>query len=166
MRIRGAWRDPWVWGQFALFALVVAGLPLLGERVPEGAVLEWLFHAGGPRWPAVLPAGAGILAALLGVRALGRNLTPATTPIRDGTLVETGIYRRIRHPIYTGVILGLWGIAWGANGWRIGLLVLALSYLYFDRKAAVEEVKLALRYPGYPAYQRRVPKLLPWRMPL
>ena len=33
---------------------------------------------------------AGILVALLGVRALGRNLTPATDPVRDGTLVETG----------------------------------------------------------------------------
>lgn len=166
MKLNGAFRDPWVWAQFVLFGAVVVGLPMLGRGAPNGGALDWLRWSAGSRWPAAVPVAAGILFAIAGVRALGRNLTPATTPVRDGTLVMAGIYRWVRHPIYTGVIFGLWGIAWAANGWRAGLATLAVAYLFFDRKSAVEEAKLVRVFPEYPAYRHRVPKLLPWRGPL
>lgn len=166
MRLTRAFRDPWVWGQMLLFLAVGAGMPLLGRRVPPAGLPGWLFRPEGPPWVPAPLLLAGGLVALAAARTLGRNLTPATTPVRDGTLVVTGIYRWVRHPIYTGVILGLWGIGWLATNWRAGLLALAVSYTYFDRKAAVEEARLTERYPEYPAYRARVPKLLPWRKPL
>jgi Phospholipid methyltransferase len=56
----------------------------------------------------VLLAG-GIVVAVAGYRALGSSHSPWTTPIDDGRLVKTGIYARIRHPIYTGWCLGALG---------------------------------------------------------
>jgi protein-S-isoprenylcysteine O-methyltransferase Ste14 len=166
VRLDGAFRDPWVWGQFTLAALLCGGLPWLAGQTPPGGPAGWLLHPGGPRWPGLFPLAAGLGFAAAGAAALGRNLTPATTPVADGAMIEAGAYRWVRHPIYTGVILALAGVCWLLTGWTAGLLALVVAWGYFDRKAAAEERKLVVRYPGYDAYRRRVPKLLPYRIPL
>lgn len=155
-------RDPWVWGQVLLFLLVLVGVPLLVRSVEAGGVLGWLARPdGGSRWLAGVPLGVGLVIALLGAWNLGPNLTPATTPRERGQLVRGGLYARMRHPIYAGVILILWGLAWWLGNWRFGLVSLVVGYFYFDRKASVEERKLRERFPDYAAYQARVPKLIP-----
>jgi protein-S-isoprenylcysteine O-methyltransferase Ste14 len=155
-------RDLWVWGQFTLIALVLFGVPWLATNAAHSGALSWLTTRD-PTWrfAGVAPLLLGGLVMLLSALNLGRNLTPATTPISDGEMVERGLYAHVRHPMYAGLILLLWGLAWIGSNWRMGLLVAVISLGYFDRKAATEEGKLVLRYPGYPAYMRRVPKLIP-----
>lgn len=150
MELRQAVRDPWVWGQMMLIGAIGAGVPLLvGSRPgPHRAVGLVLLIAGA----AVVGAAA---------RALGRSLTPSVVPVQGGELVERGLYRVVRHPIYLGVILALagWGLVWGT--WWSGLVSGAAALVWFDRKATAEERLLLQRFPGYAAYRRRVPKLLP-----
>lgn len=140
----------WVAGQFALLAAIL----LAPRRL-----------AGLPEWPEPLRSPLGIAGVLLGLagggvavagaRALGRNLTPFPRPIADGELVETGIYGVVRHPIYTGILLG-------ALGWSLlrastpSLLLSVLLGLFFDQKARREEEWLRAQYPGYEAYAERV----------
>ncbi len=148
---RGAGRgEAWLAGQVVLFAAIA----LAPRRIP-----------GLPEWPAALrlpsqAAGmllgaAGALLALVGARALGPSLTIFPRPRDDGTLVQDGIYGVVRHPIYTGVLLG-------ALGWsllRTSLPALALTgalALFFDRKARREEIWLEQKYPEYGAYRARV----------
>ena len=73
---------------------------------------------------AVLFVGGGILL-LLGVLHLGTNLTAFPKP-KEGAhaLVTTGVYSIVRHPIYTGFMLGAlgWSLWWGT------LLGIALDY--------------------------------------
>lgn len=155
-------RDPWVWGQFALALAVVVGLPLAAGRTTPGTLAGRLLGPGGgwqPMGLVVMLGGVAVAAA--GVRTMGRNLTPATRPRRDATLVTHGIYARVRHPIYLGVVLAMWGYAWAVTSALMGLLVAGVALGYFDRKAAVEERHLAARFPDYPAYRNRVPRLLP-----
>jgi protein-S-isoprenylcysteine O-methyltransferase Ste14 len=161
--MRASLRDPWVWGQLLLFLLVLAGVPLLVKWADADGRLGWLAgRDGGSRWFALVPLVVGLAVALLGAWNLGANLTPATTPRKRGQLVRAGLYARVRHPIYAGLILTLWALAWWLGNWRLGLVSLLVSYAYFDRKAAAEERRLRERFPGYAEYQARVPKLFPW----
>jgi protein-S-isoprenylcysteine O-methyltransferase Ste14 len=151
-------RDPLVWGQLILFLLVTLGLPLSARHAPPGSLL---LPVGSWRYLGLAPLMAGLALVAAGARAMGKNLTPATTPRAEAELVTGGIYRHVQHPIYLGVILFLWGLGWLQSTWLTGLLVAGISLAYFDRKAAVEERNLAARFPEYPAYRDRVPRLLP-----
>jgi protein-S-isoprenylcysteine O-methyltransferase Ste14 len=89
-----------------------------------------------------------------------RAFTAVPRPRDEGTLVETGAYRWVRHPIYTGLILGALGLAiitpWAGTFIAVGLLALVL-----DLKRRREEVWLVERYPGYAAYRTRTKALIP-----
>jgi len=163
MDLGKAMRDPWVWGQVVLIACVGAGIPLAIRYADPAGVLGRLVAPaiGSWRLPALLVVAAGVLVCLWGIRSLGPNLTPGTEPVTGGAFVRTGAYARVRHPIYFGIILLLWGVAWGLSNPGTGLLVFAVSFLYFDRKATVEERWMTRRFADYTAYRERVPKLLP-----
>ena len=108
----------------------------------------------------ILVAAAGVALAVAGFRALGRALTPFPRPLDDATLREDGIYGRVRHPIYGGIVIASlgWTLAWQSLA---GALATAALLAFFDRKAAFEERLLRERFPGYADYARRVRKLLP-----
>jgi protein-S-isoprenylcysteine O-methyltransferase Ste14 len=60
---------------------------------------------------------AGSVLAATGALNLGKNLSPLPQPKEDATLVVTGAYRLVRHPIYSGITLmafgwGLWLHSW------------------------------------------------------
>lgn len=155
MSRRTAVRDPWVWGQALLGALVLFGVPFAARRwgvLDAGGVTRWLGLV-------VIGIGGAVLAA--GALTLGPNLTPATEPLPDGRLVTRGIYRMVRHPIYLGVSLALGGYGLLRGGWWAGILVLIVSVAYFERKARVEERFLVHRMAGYEEYRWRVPRILP-----
>jgi protein-S-isoprenylcysteine O-methyltransferase Ste14 len=128
-------------------------------------------HPALPAWPAPF-ARAGTIAGfalmfaggslfLAGILRLGRNLTPLPVPRRDATLVETGPYRLVRHPIYAGGILLTYGWALAVHGW-LTLVYATVLLIFFDFKSTREERWLTARFPAYPDYQRRVSKLVPF----
>jgi protein-S-isoprenylcysteine O-methyltransferase Ste14 len=153
-------------------------LPDLGPRgegwVALQAVLLVLLAAAalaGPAWgdpwltigrlAGALLVGAGLAAVVLGLLGLRENLTAVPRPVKDGRLVETGIYGLVRHPIYGGVILAAVGLALLAAS-PAALLVAAGLGVFFDLKARREEAWLAASYPAYAGYRRRVRKLIPF----
>ena len=106
-------------------------------------------------------AAAGLVLLRRGVADLGGNLTPNPRPRDDGELVETGIYARVRHPIYGGLIL--LAVGWGLITASPPSLVLAAALaVFFVLKARREEAWLVVRYPGYQAYRARTRRLIPW----
>lgn len=108
---------------------------------------------------ALVTAASGALI-IWGFVSLGDALTPFPRPLDGAVLHRQGAFRLMRHPIYTGVILA--GLGW--SGWWLsgtGLLpVLALA-IFFDRKAAYEEIWLRKKYRDYGDYARRVKKFIP-----
>ena len=155
---------PWWQGRHGEWYVVVQFI-LLGLVL----VAPWL--AAGPAWPApwswlawavgglLMLAGLGLAGA--GVLGLGRNLSPLPEPTADAALVETGIYGRVRHPIYSGMIAGCFGWALVNNSGLTLLLAVAI-FVFFDVKARREERALAERFPGYRAYQQRVRRFIPF----
>jgi protein-S-isoprenylcysteine O-methyltransferase Ste14 len=101
----------------------------------------------------------GALQIRRGARDLGTNLTPLPRPVGDATLVDTGIYGRVRHPIYGGLILA--GFGWTLLGASAaGLVVAALLVPLFWLKSTVEERWLEERFPSYPDYRRRTRRFI------
>jgi len=100
---RGEW---YVVTQLALIAVV-----FLGPRSLPGL----------PPWPAAFArvsvflgvalalAGAGLL--LAGLIRLGANLTPLPFPKTQGSLIQTGPYALVRHPMYGGGVVLAFGWA-------------------------------------------------------
>jgi protein-S-isoprenylcysteine O-methyltransferase Ste14 len=146
---RGSRGEGWVVAQALLLAAVfVAGLvgppwwdPLAWPALPVGSLLLAL----------------GVLLALSGIRGLGRSLTPLPKPRAEGRLVETGIYGRVRHPIYGGLVVAALG--WALLTASVVALVLTAVLLgFFVLKARFEEAWLSERFPDYEEYRRRTPR--------
>lgn len=160
MDLAKAARDPWVWGQFALFLLIGLLAPLLPRHVNLGAA-DSLLNRIDPdriRWVGAVVMAAGGAIAAWGVGSLGRNLTPGTEPLPGADLVTTGAYAHVRHPIYTGVVLLLAGYTLAWSNWTLGLVMGFIALQYLQAKASAEEDWLQERFPGYKTYMRQVPR--------
>jgi protein-S-isoprenylcysteine O-methyltransferase Ste14 len=143
---------------------VVVQLPLLllGYLIPgwfghaiTGSLASVLIYAG------LMLMVAGALLTSTGVVSLGRWLTPFPQPLPESQLRTTGAYALVRHPLYSGILFM-------ACGWSLysasvaGLAFDVVLFVFFDRKAAREEIWLAGKFSGYAAYRKRVKKLVPW----
>lgn len=141
----------WVVGQFALL-IAVAVLGFVGSRKPRDAVVF-------PCSLVFLTASAAC--AIAGLTALGRNLTPFPKPSAKSQLVQHGIYRLVRHPLYLSIMCGAIGWSLIRQSWPALAVSLVLT-LYLDAKARREERWLREQFPDYADYQRRVSRFVPW----
>jgi protein-S-isoprenylcysteine O-methyltransferase Ste14 len=69
---------------------------------------------------------------------IGRNWSGTVTLKQGHELIRSGPYRWVRHPIYTGLLLGFLGSAIALGEWR-GLLALLIVFVALWRKLRLEE---------------------------
>jgi protein-S-isoprenylcysteine O-methyltransferase Ste14 len=156
----------------------MSGLPALGRRGEGWFAIQVVLlvaataaGAAGPAWqepwrPLTTVAGTGLILvglalAVRGILDLGAALSPLPRPVAEATLVETGVFRHARHPIYGGLIIGAFG--WGlATASPAALGMAAVIALFFRLKSMREEVWLEERFPGYATYRRRTRRFIPW----
>jgi len=92
---------------------------------------------------------------------LGRNWGGPMTRKDDPELVTSGPYHFVRHPIYSGILLGGLGTAL-ALSW-VWLVAVGLVAVYFLYSARVEERYMTEQFPDdYPAYKRSTKMLVPF----
>ncbi len=141
--------------QFALFGVIWLAPGSLGLQWSDGALRFGRIFGG-------ICLLYGLVMLAVAMVNLGRNLQAEPHPKDDATLVTNGAYRLVRHPIYSGIIIGWFG--WGLfNGNELtSLLVLVLLLPFFDIKTRREERMLAAKFPPYADYQQRVRKLIPY----
>lgn len=146
------------WVILQMVCLGAIGLGGLTAGTTVTAPLEALAATVG----AALIAGGTILG-LAGLVALngGDALTALPHPRDAATLVESGPYRLVRHPIYGALVIG-------SAGWAIlrlsavaAIATMAL-FVILDLKRRREEGWLVDRFPGYPAYRARTRRFIPW----
>lgn len=126
-------------------------------------VAVWVPGLAGPlpRLPAVvlLLVLAGALVALLGVASFRRAKTTVnpTTPGAASALVDSGIYRYSRNPMYLGLLLVLagWGL-WLAHALALFGLPAFVVYMNRFQIAPEERALTAVFGDAFTAYRQKV----------
>lgn len=140
-----------------LVALFAAAMAAIAQAVPAP-----IAFAG--RW-AVAGAFvcAGVAVAWAGVMAFRRHKTTVNplAPQQASSLVDTGIYRFTRNPMYLGFVLALLGWGVGLGNWAC-LLLPPVFVVYMNRfQIQPEERALARLFgPRFAAYARLVRRWL------
>jgi protein-S-isoprenylcysteine O-methyltransferase Ste14 len=172
---------------FALFVLCMA---IESIRVRDGGKRRfefrfWLFavffilvlvlhrwfgvHSGRILWPQTMTTDVladlatlfGLILAIQSRRALGRSWSSEVVIQERHELIEQGPYAYIRHPMYSGLLLMLLGVAlyYGRKIWMVVFVSCSFG-LYF--KSRMEERLLAKAFPAYSQYKRRTKALIPF----
>jgi protein-S-isoprenylcysteine O-methyltransferase Ste14 len=105
---------------------------------------------------------AGILLRAWAILTLGRFFTPYVQVQPGQHVVESGPYRYVRHPSYTGMLLALIGLGIALDDW-LSLLALALIPLagILVRIRHEESVLLEALGEDYREYASRTSRLVP-----
>ena len=82
----------------------------------------------------------GLLVIIIAILQLNKNLTPFPTPKESGTLIQNGLYKFARHPIYSGGILAtiFFGI-FSESLWKI-MIGFALFILFYFKSQYEESM--------------------------
>ena len=102
----------------------------------------------------------GFVIVIFGFLGLGKSLTANPVPLKQAKLVTTGIYNKVRHPIYLGLLIATFGITL-INGSQVKFVFWVLLVALLSLKIKFEEQLLVAAYPQYRDYQNRVPGLIP-----
>jgi protein-S-isoprenylcysteine O-methyltransferase Ste14 len=112
-------------------------------------------------WGGVLLTAMGVGISIWARLSLGTNWSGMVVLKKDHELVRKGLYQWIRHPIYTGILLGFvgTGLIKGHLSGMLGFVVLWLSF-YF--KARREENFLRQEFgPGFEEHLKQTGMFLP-----
>ncbi len=113
------------------------------------------------RWVGVVLTIAGIALAISARRHLGKNWSDKVELKVDHQLIRSGPYAYLRHPIYSGVLLGVAGTAL-AIGMVRGGVAFCLLLSSYAIKARKEEAVLAGKFGDeFREHQRTTGFLLP-----
>lgn len=109
----------------------------------------------------VVVTALGVAFAIWARLHLGENWSATVTVKTGHELIESGPYRAVRHPIYTGMLVAMAGSAL-ALGQARGLVALVVTAVGFYFKARKEERYMFSEFgEKYQAYAHRTGMLLP-----
>jgi protein-S-isoprenylcysteine O-methyltransferase Ste14 len=142
--------------------MIVSFLLLFYERTASGPLgvrflpaQEWI------AWAGVAVTSQGTAIAVWARLCLGSNWSARVTLKEGHRLIRSGPYRFVRHPIYSGVLLGAVGRALTVGEWR-GVAAVVLIVVAHSRKAMREERMLSAEFgEEYASYRRRTGFLFP-----
>jgi protein-S-isoprenylcysteine O-methyltransferase Ste14 len=148
----------------ALLVISLTGLGLLplsyvGTGIPHfAAYTPWPIQA----WLGLLFAAASLIMFQLTHRALGRNWS-VSLDVREGhQLITDGVYRRVRHPMYSA--FWLWAVAQALllPNWVAGFSgLVGFGILFFGRIAREERIMLETFGDRYREYMARTCRVIP-----
>jgi protein-S-isoprenylcysteine O-methyltransferase Ste14 len=156
------WREPAISSLLNRLPLFAAAVLLATRRFVPPSLAERCV----PLSPMIDAVGILLVLAGLGFAIwarwyLGSNWSAAVTLKDQHTLIRTGPYRYVRHPIYSGILLAICGSAAIIGEGRAALAVL-LAFLGLFYKSRIEEKVMRERFPEYDAYRRETAALIPF----
>jgi protein-S-isoprenylcysteine O-methyltransferase Ste14 len=118
--------------------------------------------------PSMWISGLGLLLFVIGciVITLVFKENPFAAPVvkyqRNQKVVDTGVYRVVRHPMYSGFALLAIGMALWLESF-LGAIASLIPIAILAVRSSIEEQFLKETLPGYPAYTQQVPyRLIPF----
>ncbi|MGM0934451.1 MAG: methyltransferase family protein [Bacteroidota bacterium] len=135
--------------QLTLFLSFLLDISLLSFRLPV-----WIDYL---LLPLILIGGGVVLLALLQLKT---NLSIFPRPLRGSNLITHGLFKYVRHPIYSGILLSAFALAlYLGSGYKLLIAFLLLILFYF--KSSYEEKLLLQKFPEYKEYMKRSGRFLP-----
>jgi protein-S-isoprenylcysteine O-methyltransferase Ste14 len=129
--------------------------------------LAWLYRplwrqGFWPFWLGAAVTVSGLLFAVWAREHLGRNWSHSVSIKQGHELITTGPYALVRHPIYTGILVGFVGLAIAISQVR-GFVVVVLILLGFWEKLSLEEQWMRSQFgEAYARYIHRTAALVPY----
>jgi protein-S-isoprenylcysteine O-methyltransferase Ste14 len=105
---------------------------------------------------------SGMIIRIISISTLKQHFTYTVTKIEDHTLIESGLYKHIRHPGYLGQIVIFIGTATALSNWLSIILMFIPVFIGYSYRIFIEE-KFLVKLMGqeYIDYQKRTSKLIP-----
>ncbi|MDR6121121.1 protein-S-isoprenylcysteine O-methyltransferase Ste14 [Bacillus sp. SLBN-46] len=105
----------------------------------------------------------GVVIRLWAVVTLGRHFSLVVSVESEQKIIQSGPYRAVRHPSYTGALLVFIGIGLAFNTWVGSVIMLAFFIVVFGYRMSIEEKALKAGFPEeYPRYIQKTSKLIPF----
>jgi len=135
--------------QFFLFAVYLFNISIFPFSLPE-----YISILG------IVICGLGVVVLVLALLQLNTNLSPFPSPKTNSELIQTGLYQFIRHPIYTGILLMLFGFGiYQSSPYKLGITLILFILFYF--KSNYEEQRLISKYDDYSVYKKITGRFFP-----
>jgi len=135
--------------QFVLFTIYLLKIKLFSFQLPEFITVSGM-----------IICCLGVIILILALLQLNKNLSPFPSPKSNSELIQAGLYKYIRHPIYTGILLMLLGSGvYQISSYKIGITLILSILFYF--KSKYEEQKLTLKYSNYTEYEKVTGRFFP-----
>ena len=117
---------------------------------------QWFFGFTHPiKYIGLVFAFLGFLIIILAILQLNKNLSPFPTPKNNSLLIQNGLYKIVRHPIYSGIMLLFLGYGIYKDS-VFKLFITALLFILFYLKTNYEEKLLQNKFPEYALYKKKV----------
>jgi protein-S-isoprenylcysteine O-methyltransferase Ste14 len=146
----------WIFIPIVIISLLDGYLPAYTDRVEFGVL-----DGDTVRWVGVVLFALGGVLRIWPVFVLGNRFSGLVAIQPGHTLVTTGIYGKIRHPSYLGLLINMigWAMVFRSG---VGLLLAALMIPILHVRMQAEEALLRAQFGSeYEAYYRRTARLLP-----
>jgi protein-S-isoprenylcysteine O-methyltransferase Ste14 len=154
-------------GKLEVALLAVSSIGMVG--LPIAWCLSPVLHRWDyPLHPALYAAGTLVLLCALVLfylahAQLGTNWSVSLEMRKEHRLMTTGVYRRVRHPMYAAIGLYCLGQALLIPSWVAGPSGLVSFALLFALRLGPEEKMMLDRFGAeYEAYRARTYRLVPW----
>lgn len=136
--------------QFILFSVFLFDISVLSVSIPY-----YLQLVG------IALAITGIVVCGIAVWQLNTNLSPFPTPKSGSSLIKNGVFTWVRHPIYSGILLGLLGLSLHYQSlYKMGVVALLFFLFYF--KTSYEEQRLETVFKEYADYKSKTKRFVPF----
>ena len=147
---------------FLLWAVCLSTIALailMANKFPQWTLpnRRWFFIA------ALILFALGVAFRTYSIVYLGRLFTPNVAIASDHHLIDSGPYRFIRHPTYTGLLMIVFGVALSFTNWGSLLIIFVPVLFCLLWRIHIEEKVLAEAFgPEYSGYMRRTKRLIPF----
>lgn len=147
----------WVIAQAILFVIFLMAI-ISGDSVEDIPGLIFAQIVG------LVVAVAGSAVSIWSLMQHGWQVSPFPRPMDGANLIESGPYRYVRHPMYSGIILFTLGVGLAyAN--PVAVLSSVTFLVFFMAKTGREEEMLVRSIEGYRSYRSDVPwRLIPFML--
>ncbi len=139
-----------------------AGIVVLAQTTNHSSLLK-VHNSLGLAFAGLVLATLAMVLFVASMRHLGRNYSPCYQAMAPASLVASGPYRLVRHPVYCANLTLMLGV-FLACGSLLVLVNTAMLLFLYNLVVGREEQELEQHFPEYSAYKARTGRFWPrWR---